>query len=77
MILAKVTSLNPAQMTYKDPQDHRINIIAEVENVTKGNEDGLPSDRWICINKEYFLLSLNQQVFIEPTTEGKCKIVRL
>ena len=50
-------------------------FIAEVENVRFSEDD----QWWAYINYMplNYPLSLNQQVFIEPTTEGKVKIVKL
>jgi len=52
--------------------------IAEVENI--GNLlQGENIYKWVDLpnSDEINILSLNQQVFIEPTTEGKCKIVKI
>jgi hypothetical protein len=93
MIPAKITSLNPAQVMYyklpePDPDDDRLEyedqcisyydskVIADVENVEMvGTVLGLIY--YVLLNGKCRNIELNQQVFIEPTTEGKCKIIKI
>lgn len=82
MIPAKITNLNPVQVTYTKLEhsvmigsSYCIEVIAEVENVITIIKGNIPffTDK----NCDSHELSLNQQVLIEPTTEGKCRIIKL
>ena len=92
MIPAKISNLNPVQVTYylhkiiyqDTGEDEWIPIIADVENVRQG----VITKRWYAEIRIYFegdnlsyiepkKIELNQEVFIEETSPGKCRIVKL
>jgi coenzyme F420-reducing hydrogenase beta subunit len=96
MIPAKITNLNPVQVSYTNilkPDKSKCfsnaeyrrmvhhyefsKVIADVENV--GRIRLVKGYYWIQTPEKLLFkeLSLNQQVFIEPTTEGKCRIIKL
>jgi hypothetical protein len=98
MIPAKISNLNPVQVTYyKEPYplplDETIpewerlleiheasKFIADVENVWFSEFSKVWFIDLISVNIDSSIcnpLIFNQQVFIEETTEGKCKIVKL
>jgi hypothetical protein len=98
MVPAKITNLNPVQVTYykllkphanlvyydvsiylEEKERHLASkVIADVENVEMAPLQITKIPIWtytneICTTR----LDLNDSCFIEPTTEGKCKIMNL
>jgi hypothetical protein len=86
MVPAKITNLNPVQVTYKSRINKvgkvrykPIEIIADVENAEEfAMNTGEVALGVILDGEDYGReLKLNQSCFIELTRKGKCKIVKL
>jgi hypothetical protein len=83
MIPAKITNLNPVQVTFNIPMSRtsgtkkwleEIEVIADVENV---EEYFTQAGLIVCYMFNNVRLELNQSYFIEESGEGKCKIVKI
>jgi hypothetical protein len=88
MIPAKISNLNPVQVTYYESilitygeglrRKAKIMVISEVDNICKYDEpDAFVLNPEDVDHEDIVSLSLNQSCQIEPTTEGKCRILKL